>query len=61
MINFFGKPQFFMMPTPTDMRKGYAGLASIARDVMGHNPRNYNEAFVFTQRIIARLKSCTMI
>lgn len=61
MINFSGKTKFFMKSTPTDMRKGYDGLASIVRDVMGRNPRNYNEAFVFTQRIIARLKSCTTI
>lgn len=34
MINFSGKTKFFMKSTPTDMRKGYDGLASIVRDVM---------------------------
>lgn len=38
-----------MKSTPTDMRKGYEGLASIVRDVMVHNPRNYNEAFLLFQ------------
>ena len=37
MIYFSGKTKFFMKSTPTDMRKGYEGLASIVRDVMGHN------------------------
>ena len=54
MINFDSRTKFFMKSTPTDMRKGYEGLASIVRDVMGHNPRNYNEAFVFYSRTIAR-------
>ena len=30
---------------PTDMRKGREGLAGIVREVMGHNPKCYNEAF----------------
>ena len=43
MIYFSGKTKFFMKSTPTDMRNGYDGLASIVRDVMGHNHRNNNE------------------
>ena len=48
--------KFFMKSTPTDMRKGYEGLASIVRDVMGHNPRNYNEAFVFYSKDYRKVK-----
>ena len=47
MINFTSRTKYFLKSTPTDMRKGYEGLASIVREVMNHNPRNYNEAFVF--------------
>ncbi len=56
MINFDSKTKFFMKSTPTDMRKGYEGLASIVRDVMGHNPRNYNEAFVFYSKDYRKVK-----
>ena len=38
MISFDSRTKFLMKSTPTDMRKGYEGLASIVRDVMGHNP-----------------------
>lgn len=61
MINFDSKTKFFMKSTPTDMRKGYEGLASIVRDVMGHNPRNYDEAFVFYSKDYRKIKSCTVI
>ena len=47
MINFTSRTKYFLKSTPTDMRKGYEGLASIVREVMNRNPRNYNEAFVF--------------
>lgn len=47
MINFTSSTKYFLKSTPTDMRKGYEGLASIVREVMEHNPRNYNETFVF--------------
>ena len=53
---YSGKTKFFMKSTPTDMRKGYDGLASIVRDVMGHNPRNYNEAFVFYSKDYRKVK-----
>ena len=56
MINFDCRTKFFMKSTPTDMRKGYEGLASIVRDVMGHNPRNYNEAFVFYSKDYRKVK-----
>ena len=50
-----------MKSTPTDMRKGYEGLASIVRDVMGHNPRIYNEAFVFYSKDYRKVKIFIMI
>ena len=56
MINFDSRTKFFMKSTPTDMRKGYEGLASIVRDVMGHNPQNYNEAFVFYSKDYRKVK-----
>lgn len=56
MINFDSRTKFFMKSTPTDMRKGYEGLASTVRDVMGHNPRNYNEAFVFYSKDYRKVK-----
>lgn len=56
MINFDSRTKFFMKSTPTDMRKGYEGLASIVCDVMGHNPRNYNEAFVFYSKDYRKVK-----
>lgn len=54
MINFTRRTKYFLKSTPTDMRKGYEGLASIVREVMNHNPKNYNEAFVFIPRIIVK-------
>ena len=56
MINFNSRTKFFMKSTPTDMRKGYEGLASIVRDVMGHHPLNYNEAFVFYSKDYHKVK-----
>ena len=56
MINFDCRTKFFMKSTPTDMRKGYEGLASIVRDVMRYNPRNYNEAFVFYSKDYRKVK-----
>lgn len=56
MISFDSRTKFLMKSTPTDMRKGYEGLASIVRDVMGHNPRNYNEAFVFYSKDYRKVK-----
>jgi len=56
MINFDSRTKYFMKSTPTDMRKGYEGLTSIVRDVKGHNPRNYNEAFVFYSKDYRKVK-----
>ena len=56
MINFTSRTKYFLKSTPTDMRKGYEGLASIVREVMNHNPRNYNEAFVFYSKDYRKVK-----
>lgn len=58
MINFDSRTKFFMKSTPTDMRKGYEGLASVVRDAMEHNPRNYNEAFVFYSKDYHKVNIC---
>ena len=56
MINFTSQTRYFIKSTPTDMRKGHDGLASIVREVMGHTPRNYNEAFIFYSRDYRKVK-----
>lgn len=56
MINFTSRSRYFIKSTPTDMRKGHDGLASIVREVMGHNPRNYNEAFIFYSKDYRKVK-----
>lgn len=39
-----------------DMRKGHDGLASIVREMMGHNPQNYNKAFIFYSKDYRKVK-----
>lgn len=56
MINFTRRTKYFLKSTPTDMCKGYEGLASIVREVMNHNPKNYNEAFVFYSKDYRKVK-----
>ncbi len=56
MINFTSQTRYFIKSTPTDMRKGHDGLSSIVREVMGHNPRNYNEAFIFYSKDYRKVK-----
>ncbi len=41
--------RFFVITTPTDMRKGYDSLATIVRD-MGHNPMNGHIFVFFSKR-----------
>ena len=43
MINFDSRTKFFMKSTPTDMRKGYEGLASIVRDAGANMVRWFTE------------------
>ncbi len=43
MINFDSRTKFFMKSTPTDMRKGYEGLASIERAAGANMVRWFTE------------------
>lgn len=56
MINFRSCITYYISSTPTDMRKGRAGLAKIIREVMQRNPLNYNEAFIFYSRDYRKVK-----
>ena len=47
MINFTSKTRYYISSNPTDMRNGRDGLAGIVREVMGHNPKCYDEAFIY--------------
>ena len=38
------------------MRKGREGLAGIVREYMGHNPKCYDEAFVFYSKDYKKVK-----
>ena len=38
------------------MRKGREGLAGIVREVMGHNPKCYDEAFIFYSKDYKKVK-----
>ena len=40
----------------TDMRKGCEGLANIVRTAMEHNPKNYDEAFIFYSKDYRKVK-----
>ena len=56
MLNFTSRTTYYISPKPTDMRKGHEGLASIVRKFMDHNPRNYNEAFIFYSKDYRKVK-----
>ena len=45
-----------MSSSPTDMRNGRDGLAGIVREVMGHNPKSYDEAFIFYSKDYRKVK-----
>ena len=38
------------------MRNGREGLAGIVREVMGHNPKCYDEAFIFYSKDYRKVK-----
>ena len=38
------------------MRKGREGLAGVVREVMGHNPKCYDEAFIFYSKDYRKVK-----
>lgn len=56
MINFTSRTAFYMRPEPTDMRNGRNGLAEIIRTSMGHDPYNYDEAFIFYSKDYRKIK-----
>ncbi len=50
MIHFTSCVRYHLSSRLTDMRKGREGLAEIVRESMGHDPRCYNDAFIFYSR-----------
>ena len=56
MINFTPRTRYFISSKPTDMRNGREGLAGIVREVMGHNPKCYDEAFIFYSKDYRKVK-----
>lgn len=55
-MDFTSRTSYFISPGPTDMRKGCDGLAGVVRAAMGHDPRNYNEAFIFYSKDCRKVK-----
>ena len=47
---------YYISSKPTDMRNGREGLAGIVREVMGHNPKCYDEAFIFYSKDYRKVK-----
>ena len=56
MLHFTDRTKYFLNSHPTDMRKGCEGLANIVRTAMEHNPRNYDEAFIFYSKDYRKVK-----
>ena len=56
MINFTSRTKYFISSKPTDMRNGREGLAGIVREVMDHNPKCYDEAFIFYSKDYRKVK-----
>lgn len=56
MINFTSRTRYYLSSNPTDMRKGREGLAGVVREVMGRNPRCYDEAFIFYSKDYKKVK-----
>lgn len=56
MVNFTNRTSFYMRPEPTDMLNGRNGLAEIIRTAMGHDPYNYDEAFIFYSEDYRKIK-----
>ena len=50
MILFSNRVRFYLCSHSVDMRNGREGLARIIREALGHDPLDYNEAFVFYSR-----------
>ena len=56
MLDFTSKTKYYLRSKPTDMRKGCEGLAGIVRDEMKHNPKRYDEAFIFYSKDYKKVK-----
>lgn len=56
MLHFTDRTKYFLNSHPTDMRKGCEGLANIVRTAMEHNPKNYDEAFIFYSKDYRKVK-----
>ena len=56
MINFTSRTRYYLSSNPTDMRKGREGLAGVVREVMGRDPRCYDEAFIFYSKDYRKVK-----
>ena len=54
-FSFFHCSEKLVQPM-TDMRKGCEGLANIVRTAMEHNPKNYDEAFIFYLKDYRKVK-----
>lgn len=55
MLSFAGSLKVFVALEPCDMRKGFAGLYSLATERLGEDPR-HGAVFVFSNRRHNRLK-----
>ena len=56
MLDFTSKTKYYLRCKPTDMRKGCEGLSGIVRDEMKHNPKRYDEAFIFYSKDYKKVK-----
>ena len=56
MLNFTSRTSYYLSSCPTDMRKGREGLACVVREYFGHDPHNYNEAFIFYSKDLRKVK-----
>ena len=56
MLDFTSKTKYYLRSKPTDMRKGCEGLSGIVRDEMKHNPKRYDEAFIFYSKDYKKVK-----
>jgi len=50
------KARIFVSTSPVDMRRGFDGLAALARDLIGHDARDAVALFVFFNRGVDRVK-----
>ena len=55
MLSFLGTVRVFVAVPPTDLRKGYDGLARLAREVIDQDPLS-GHFFVFANRKHDRIK-----